>query len=735
MPRKLSLLLCMLVALTVGAKSQVDWGKILIDVAGQVIQEKLDKNKNGQNQQIQNSQNYETSQSYQGQQTMLFSNIKTSSASEPASINIPQQDLSDLGWLPQNYTDVSGSMKRTVFAEDFMDNRNNWILKSTTKSIVKMEEGFLKLEALSREPSSKSVALGLDQSMNYEIECAIRFKSGTDNASVYFNWGKSPYQTFGFGFSGDGRSVVIDSYGNNYKSILPWTDCSKVKPHGEWNKLTIRKVKRYNYFFINEKLVHVAEAERFSGSNIGFQVPGNSQIEIDYLKVTELLKSDLRENIEQYVVAKVNEWQKKGKYEKTADYQLRVTTENRQKQAGVFMQEAVDKFASEKFDFTKVTNDYDSDNESFKLIFENFAPVYLAVPIAEAENFEKNFSRMKYRNARFALTQEGMFALQSIEIINPGNNKVYKYNSQNQAIFDQQDLVLNFDELKVDIPTDPNKNKNQGNKKQIEVVPDVDQNIPKAQKQNPKIYALIIGNEDYSSFQSGLSSEVNVQFAENDAKIFYQYVTKTLGVPEKNVTLKINATLGQMKQALAKMNALAQVSEGNAQLIFYYSGHGLPEETSKEAYIMPVDIAGTDVLSAIKLTDVYNQLTEYPTERVTVFLDACFSGGARNEALVAMKGVKVKPKEAYVTGNLVVFTSSSGDESSMVYKDKKHGLFTYYLLKKMKETMGDVTYKSLSEYIKEKVSLESVLTNNKKQTPQTLCSPAVLEKWELWKMK
>ena len=56
-----------------------------------------------------------------------------------------------------------------------------------------------------------------------------------------------------------------------------------------------------------------------------------------------------------------------------------------------------------------------------------------------------------------------------------------------------------------------------------DLVVDVDINIPVNNKKNPHRYALIIGNEDYSSFQTDLSSEVNVDYAINDAKVFSEY--------------------------------------------------------------------------------------------------------------------------------------------------------------------------------------------------------------------
>lgn len=274
--------------------------------------------------------------------------------------------------------------------------------------------------------------------------------------------------------------------------------------------------------------------------------------------------------------------------------------------------------------------------------------------------------------------------------------------------------------------------------KSVSIYPksDVDINIPQTKDKNAMVYALVIGNEDYKSQQADLNSEVNVDFAVNDAKIFKEYLVKTLGIPEENITLLLNATSGKMNQAISKLNKIAEVSNGKAELIFYYAGHGLPEESSKEPYIVPVDISGTSVHNGgIKLADLYHKLTQFPSKKVTVFMDACFSGGGRNAGLVSMRAVKIKPKENPIQGNLIVITSSSGDESSAPYKEKQHGLFTYYILKKLQESKGECTYKELSDFVSENVTLKSVLINNKSQTPQTLVSSEIQEKWAKLKFK
>lgn len=265
-------------------------------------------------------------------------------------------------------------------------------------------------------------------------------------------------------------------------------------------------------------------------------------------------------------------------------------------------------------------------------------------------------------------------------------------------------------------------------------VVDVDTDIPVTITKQINTYALIIGNEDYKSKQTGLTIEQNVDFAENDAEVFALYCEKTLGIPDKQIKLLKNATTTEIKRGLNWINNLSKIENGNAKLIFYYSGHGLPDEQSKEAYIIPVDVSGTDLEYAVKMADVYKKLTEHPAKQVTVFLDACFSGGARNQGLLAMKGIKVRPKDDLITGNLVVFASSTGDESSAVYRDKQHGYFTYFLLKKLKETNGSIAYNNLGNYLIQSVSKETGLIGII-QTPQVNSSQQIGNKWEDWKLK
>lgn len=264
---------------------------------------------------------------------------------------------------------------------------------------------------------------------------------------------------------------------------------------------------------------------------------------------------------------------------------------------------------------------------------------------------------------------------------------------------------------------------------------DVDVNIPVTAKKRDNVFAIIIGNEDYSKSQTDKNVEVNVDFAVNDAEVFRDYCIKTLGLKENRITLIRNGSFATIDGAIERLVTLSSNLKDSMEIIFYYSGHGLPDENTKEAYLIPVDVKGTDLRYAIKVDELYKRLSKHSPRRVTIFLDACFSGGGRNKGLLSLKGVKVRPKEQEVSGNIVVFTSSSGAQSSTVYKEKEHGMFTYFLLKKLQESQGEVTLHELAEYVTKSVSVESLMINEKEQTPTVIGSEEASEKWKTWKLR
>lgn len=257
---------------------------------------------------------------------------------------------------------------------------------------------------------------------------------------------------------------------------------------------------------------------------------------------------------------------------------------------------------------------------------------------------------------------------------------------------------------------------------------DVDKDIPETKDVNSNTFVLIVANEDYAFLD-------NVPYAQNDGDAFKEYCIKTLGIPEKQIWMYDNASLGILSSGINKMVQAMNIFD-DANAIIYYCGHGIPDEKTGDAYIVPTDGNGTDMNSCYSLNKLYSTMAKAAKGNVTYFLDACFTGAGRDGSmLVAARGVAREAKKESVGGNTVVFSASSGDETAMPFKEKEHGLFTYFLLKKLQESKGNITYGELAEYIKSNVKKEAFLTNSKPQNPVIATSANLTDCWKSLKMK
>ena len=263
----------------------------------------------------------------------------------------------------------------------------------------------------------------------------------------------------------------------------------------------------------------------------------------------------------------------------------------------------------------------------------------------------------------------------------------------------------------------------------IATVSDVDVNIPAVTADNSNTFAIIFANENYQE-------ETAVEYALNDGEMFREYCHKVLGLPQKNIHIRKDATLNNMRSEMIWMQKVAKAYQGDAQVIVYYAGHGIPDEKTGASYLLPVDGNGSVVETGYSLQKLYQQLTDLPVKRVTVFMDACFSGSKRGEGMLASaRGVAIKAKPLAPRGNMVVFSAAQGDETAYPLNKQHHGLFTYYLLKKLKETNGDVTLAELYDYLHKQVGRTSIVDNGKSQTPTVMPSAGLADSWKTMKLK
>ncbi len=260
-------------------------------------------------------------------------------------------------------------------------------------------------------------------------------------------------------------------------------------------------------------------------------------------------------------------------------------------------------------------------------------------------------------------------------------------------------------------------------------VSDVDKDIPVSQTSQENTFAVIIANEDYNR-------EVKVPYALNDGTMFKAYCQRTLGIPASNIHMTSNATLNDLKYQIDWLRQVMEAYDGEARILFYYAGHGIPDEASHSAYLLPVDGYASNTTTGYSLNELYSTLSQLPCKSALVLLDACFSGAKRDGGMLASaRGVAIKVKENKPAGNLVVFSAAQGDETAYPYQEQQHGMFTYYLLKTLKESKGNISLGDLSTKVTKEVKRRSVVQNEKMQTPTVISSPATATHWKSWKLK
>jgi uncharacterized caspase-like protein len=180
------------------------------------------------------------------------------------------------------------------------------------------------------------------------------------------------------------------------------------------------------------------------------------------------------------------------------------------------------------------------------------------------------------------------------------------------------------------------------------------------------------------------------------------------------------------------------VVPGETDVFVYYSGHGMPDVAdngNQDIYLFPYDARKELVRDrGYSLNKLYNDLNTLNAKSVTVILDACFSGSSRQTVthqtvnISNAKGVRITMPELSTkpwdtNPNFRLFTSSTGEQTSLGYDQAQAGLFTYYLALGLQGEAdanddGVIMIEELVNYVTENVSREAKNIRGGAQTPE-----------------
>jgi tetratricopeptide (TPR) repeat protein len=251
---------------------------------------------------------------------------------------------------------------------------------------------------------------------------------------------------------------------------------------------------------------------------------------------------------------------------------------------------------------------------------------------------------------------------------------------------------------------------------------DVDELPISSARINKNAYAIVIGIEQYRQ------KLPKADFAVNDALTVANYLSKVMGYPEQNIITLTgeHAAKSDLEKYFEKW--LWNNVEKDSTVFVYFSGHGAPNPKTGDAYLVPYDGDPSFIeQTGYSLKRLYESLNKLQAKEIIVALDSCFSGAGGRSVLAkgARPLVMNLRSDVVLSKNMTVLSASSSDQTSSTYDEKGHGLFTYFMLKGIKNEDvvrpdGSIKMDDLFDYIKPQVERIARKQYNNEQTPQLI---------------
>ena len=238
-----------------------------------------------------------------------------------------------------------------------------------------------------------------------------------------------------------------------------------------------------------------------------------------------------------------------------------------------------------------------------------------------------------------------------------------------------------------------------------------DENIENIKR--PKIYALVVGINDYSKTDATM-----LKYCVKDSDTFSAFLKSNIGgsLPKEQIILlkDSNATKENIRKSADQLFSKA---ESNDIVIFFFSGHG-----GANCFL------GYDQLIFHK--ELKNIIYNSKAKIKICIADACHSGSWDKKYSVSAKDMTNDEITALYYQSLasagegiILFMASQTDETSLDDQGLKQGLFTYFVIEGLKGSADTdfnhlITIQEIYDYTKAKVSKRAMDVYHHSQNPQ-----------------
>lgn len=184
-----------------------------------------------------------------------------------------------------------------------------------------------------------------------------------------------------------------------------------------------------------------------------------------------------------------------------------------------------------------------------------------------------------------------------------------------------------------------------------------------------KTYAVVVGIADYKRLSNRTG---DLRFADRDARRFAAFLQSKIGGQVATSQLRLLTNRQATQAAIRQALTLFQRATSADRVIFYFSGHGLPDS------FVPYDGSPGLIQSYLPHSAIKQAFFRSGANTKLCIADACLSGSMTRQTAVS-------PTRAVIndlphSGNVAMLLASRSTESAVEAGRLEGGAFTHYLL-------------------------------------------------------
>lgn len=236
-------------------------------------------------------------------------------------------------------------------------------------------------------------------------------------------------------------------------------------------------------------------------------------------------------------------------------------------------------------------------------------------------------------------------------------------------------------------------------------------------KTNGRQVALLIGCEKYQKVTP-------LMYVDNDVQKLAETLRDRGGfdeVVEVSDLAKEATKIPHKSTIMSVVPDFLQKRGPNDTVIVYFSGHGF-RDTNGVMYLAPLDANPADLSgSGVPVAWFRDQIAKCKSKLKLLILDACHAGSTKGAGAES----NLSPQDLALFEQLegvVTLASSTAEQPSIIWDEKQHSLFTYWLNQGLKghaddDGNGEINIDELYEYLHQNVTQSAQARMSRSQTP------------------